>query len=466
MKMGIPRTAQLFGLAILTLIGVNGVGLAVPPSALMAQPMVAAAVQDPTALPLLSVPEAATVPAHTVPPKTAVPPSFAIPVGPIGFASPAPFYLGARVAQVSMSFLDEDNLLFTFRVPGLISRVHSPANLAPGEVAGVDELHNERHIRAVVLSLPSGKVTAESLWRLHDSDQYLWALKGGKFLLRDRNTVLMGDSALHLELFLRFPGPVKSLELDPDQQFLVTNSTEPPAPEKKPVSDADSNRDSSGKGDAAEPVADQDLLRVLNMTTRKVTLFSRMDAVRHVPLDGGGFYETLRGMRDDWWVSYREFKGEAIPLLAVRSTCSPALDVLRHDSVLASACVPEGGRRLSLVTRDKRKLWEVAVPATQVWPVLAKSAEGLRVARASLEVAHPVGPNYPLEPSEVRQQIVQVYDVATGKLELSVPASPVLDGGGNFALSPSGRRFAVLNGGAIQVFDLAPAPAMPAPTNP
>jgi len=36
----------------------------------------------------------------------------------------------------------------------------------------------------------------------------------------------------------------------------------------------------------------------------------------------------------------------------------------------------------------------------------------------------------------------------------------VLDAGGNVALSPSGRRVAVLNQGAIEVFDLPPAAAL------
>jgi len=40
---------------------------------------------------------------------------------------------------------------------------------------------------------------------------------------------------------------------------------------------------------------------------------------------------------------------------------------------------------------------------------------------------------------------------------LTTPASPVLDGGGNVAISPSGKREAVLNAGAIQVFELPPS---------
>jgi hypothetical protein len=58
----------------------------------------------------------------------------------------------------------------------------------------------------------------------------------------------------------------------------------------------------------------------------------------------------------------------------------------------------------------------------------------------------------------VKAQVVEVYDAADGRRVLTVQASPVLDGGGNVAISPSGKRVAVLNAGAIQVFEL-PEPA-------
>jgi hypothetical protein len=60
----------------------------------------------------------------------------------------------------------------------------------------------------------------------------------------------------------------------------------------------------------------------------------------------------------------------------------------------------------------------------------------------------------------VKQQRIQVFDAANGKLALATPASPVLDAGGNLAISPSGRRVAVLNDGAIQIFELPAAPAL------
>jgi hypothetical protein len=129
--------------------------------------------------------------------------------------------------------------------------------------------------------------------------------------------------------------------------------------------------------------------------------------------------------------------------------------------VLVTSCLSGGGFRLTALTEDKRRLWETYIGPTRIWPVLAVAPESGRVARATLETSHPVSASNPIDFDEVRGQNVQVYDLATGKVALSAPASPILDAGGNFALSPSGNRAAVLNDGAIQVFDLPPAPPIP-----
>src|ERR1039458_4575628 len=119
------------------------------------------------------------------PDKPSLSPAGSIPLAPLGFTAPSTNYLGARNTFVSLDFLDEDRLLFTFRVPGLIHR-----DLKTGEES------SEREIRALVLKLPQGTVQAEALWTVHDRVRYLWPLKGGHFLLRDRNSLLQGDATL------------------------------------------------------------------------------------------------------------------------------------------------------------------------------------------------------------------------------------------------------------------------------
>ena len=429
------------------------------------------------------------------PDKQVLQPDVSIPSGPLGFAPPAPYYIGSRIAQVSLNFLDEDHLLFTFRVPGLISRVHASSAQTPGDEPSVDKEHNERHIRAVVLALPNGKVTAEALWRLHDNAPYLYPLKNQKFLLRDRNTVKIGDAGLHLDLFLRFPGTVRNLEMGPDQSLLVANTSEPPAPKKADVetraksslyqpssqgsqpetsqtvapessnasssdsSPSSSSSSSSQANDDQVEAADQDLLRILRMDDRAVMLFSRVEGIRHVPIDAEGFYEALRGSGTSWQISFQDFHGSSTPLEPIESTCSPALDVMAPGIVLASSCPVGGGRQIAAITRDKRLLWSFVVPPTRVWALLMHSENGQRIARETLDVTHAVGPNYPLDVEDIRAQTVQVYELGTGKIDLTVPASPILDGGGNFALSPSGNKLAVLNAGAIQIYNLPPIAA-------
>jgi hypothetical protein len=154
--------------------------------------------------------------------KPSQPPAFSIAVAPLGFSPPGPIYLGQQNSLASLDFLDENRLLFTFRVPGLIRReAEDTASSA------------ERQIRAVVLTLPEGTVQAEALWTVHDRVRYLWMLKDGHFLFRDRDSLQLGDATLELKPFLRFPGPLLWIGMDPQQQLLATESVEPAA--KKPA---------------------------------------------------------------------------------------------------------------------------------------------------------------------------------------------------------------------------------------
>jgi DNA-binding beta-propeller fold protein YncE len=96
-----------------------------------------------------------------------------------------------------------------------------------------------------------------------------------------------------------------------------------------------------------------------------------------------------------------------------------------------------------------------------VWPLLVKSPDGSRVVRETLAVSHTVNAFSALDPDDIKGQLVRVFDTATGKEALTAPVTPALDAGGNVAISPSGRRVAVLNAGAIQVFELPPPAQLP-----
>jgi hypothetical protein len=384
--------------------------------------------------------------------KSSMAPGYSIPLEPLGFTAPSPYYLGQMYSTASLDFLDENRLLFTFRVSGLISRD-----------AGNDATREERHIRAVVLALPGGTLLAEDVWTLHDRDRYLWMLKNGHFLLRDGDGLQLGDATLAMEPSLRFPGPLLTVQLDPDQQFLVTNSREP-AQSKPETGTVPSPATAAADivSDDKQSVAQPDyVVRILHREPADVMLFSRVRSAVHLEINGEGFLETLRGRGRDWLVNLNFFRGGSKPLANVDSTCSPSSAFVSQQEVLISACNAQGGRRLAALSTDGRRFWETTTPATEIWPQLVMAPNGLRLARETLVVPHAVGPMNPISWDDVKGQLVKVYDAADGKVALTTPASPVMDAGGNVAISPSGRRVAVIHGGAIEVYELPAAPALP-----
>ena len=198
-------------------------------------------------------------------------------------------------------------------------------------------------------------------------------------------------------------------------------------------------------------------------TPAQVILVSRTRTPVHLPINGDGYLESLRGRGNEWLLNLNYFSGGSSILGQIDSACPPLFDFLSEREVLATGCAASGAGNLVAMGTDGRRLWEAQSSETTVWPLLVKAPDGLRLARETLVVSTPVDALAPLDSEEIKGQLVEVLDAADGKIALETTASPVLDAGGNVAISPSGRRVAVLNGGQIQVFELPPAPPLREP---
>lgn len=358
--------------------------------------------------------------------------------------------------MASLDFIGEDRLLFTFRVPGLIHRQFKD---------GKSEESDERQIKAVVLKLPSGTVEAESLWTVHDRERYLWMMNDGQFLVRDKASLLKGDAQLSLKPFLQFPGPVLRLEVDPSLQFVVSNSLEPVAklesgPESEPAKPGSPANDTVTTDQPNSDDAQENyVVRILRLDTGQVMLVSRARGVVHLPINSEAFVENLRGRADEWVLNLNYFSGGTHILGSVNSACVPSSEFLTKQELLVTGCDNSGALKLVAMTMDGATLWDDLNPATDIWPILSSSSGGKRVAQEMLVVTHPVNAYAPLGSDEIKGQLVRVLDAASGEIVFESPVSPVLDAGGNVAISPSGRRVALTNGGAIQIFELPEAAA-------
>jgi hypothetical protein len=387
-------------------------------------------------------------------------PNLTIPAEPLGFSSPGQFYLGMRNSLASLDFLDENRLLFTFRVPGLLHRNGSN-----------EDSEGQRQIRAIVIRLPEGTIESENVWTLHDRAHYLYMLDHGQFLLRDGNSLLLGDASLQLKPFLRFPGPVLWVEVDPTRQYLVVGSSEPPN-QKHQAGDVDSPASAAAHvdGEVKHGFEDPDMvLRILRRESGKVMLVSHVNSAVHLPINAEGYLETLRSKGSAWSLNFNHFSGGSTIIGSVDSVCSPFLDFVSPAEFLVTACGNTGDPALVAMSMSGRHLWQAPSVGPAVWPLFVINANGTRIARESLLADHAVNASAPLGTDDIKGQDVQVIDAATGKVALRAAASPILDAGGNVAISPSGARVAILMESNLQIFDLPvppPVPGNPAPANP
>ena len=387
--------------------------------------------------------------------RSTQPPAFTVPVEQLGFSAPGQFYLGTRISLVSLDFLDENRLLFTFRVPGLMHR-------DPKSGDGGDE----RRIRAVVLRLPEGTVEAEAVWSLHDRARYLYMLDNGQFLLRDREGLQLGDASLQLKPFLHFPGPVLWVETDPSHRYLVTGSSEPainkpqpgdvPSPASAAATVTGDEKDASDKPDM--------VLRIIRREDAKVMLVSRVRSAVHLPISSDGYLEALRSKGMAWLLNLNHFDGGSTVLGSVDSLCSPLMNFVSPQVFMVTGCTSNGDPKLVAMSSDGRRLWETPPSGPLVWPLLVMGPDGSRLARESLVTDHGVNAFAPLGIEDIKGQAVEVFDAASGKVAMRAQASPVFDAGGNVAISPNGKRVAMVMAGAIQIFDLPPPPPLPEAT--
>jgi len=370
-------------------------------------------------------------------------PAVRIVTAPLGYYPLSSFYLMGRTSSVSLDFIDNDHLLFTFRVPGLLKRMQ--------ECKSDDE---DQVIRAMVLHLPDGAVERSMDWRMHDRARYLWALRNGKFLVRQRDMLLTTDAKLELQPYLQSPTPIRLVKLSPGGQLLLVESDLEKHSEeehRRLEQEAELNGLSSPREDVQ--------MSILRLADGVTVGHARALNPTDVPLIESGFLEALSGKGDHWMLRYRPFKGEPSNVADLASSCHPNENPVNDKTVFVSLC-PNGSSNhiFEAISLDGKTLWSYKWDSHFIWPTMAAADNGQRVAFSTLRVARPLSSIDPFDESELQGQRIEVLDVESGRLDLTEFATPMLSGGQNYTLSPDGNRFAVLRENAIEIYDLPPSP--------
>jgi len=376
-------------------------------------------------------------------PDTGPPPNIRIEIAPLGYVPPSRAYLSYRYSTATLDFIDNDHLLFTFRDAGLMHRV-------PGD----PKEDEDQVIRADVLDIPSGKVVEQTDWRMHDRSQYLWPLRDGQFIVRQRNSLYLTDSHLELRPYIQFDTPLQAVQIAPDRKLMVLEVQKllPPDPDPASLTGSDSF---FGPAPRRKRVA----LLVLHPGEHTVLAQSEMRTSVDLPLVENGFLNLLSGKDPSKWVIQREvFHRDPQIVTEFKSSCAPTLITVSNEVALAVGCPPKGGsdHMVSAISLTGQVLWQDRWKQRYIWPTFDYAEDGSRFAFGSLEINRDVGFMEAFGQDDVVAQMVGVFDTHSGKLQLAKDASPVLSAGHNYALSRDGRRFAILREGAIEIYDLPP----------
>ena len=378
-------------------------------------------------------------------------PALRIPIAPLGFTAPAAIYQPYRIPQASLGFLDAKHLLFTFHVARLMRRV-------PNDPAS----DLDQTIHAVVLALPSGKVLTQTDWRLHDRARYVWILGDGTFLLRKRDNFFLGDTSLSLTPYLSPIGTFMFGELSPDAHMFeaeyvseVSNNTlGAPAPAPSLL----------GDGVQFPKAVQKYTMLIINTRDLSSKRVNDLPNPIALPLVTGGYITPEQGKGREWALMLNPWTGPARTIAKVESTCRPEIEPLSADVFLTLDCLPyTTDHVVTVFNLSGKELWNQRWQSRFVWGTLAFSQTGDRFAYGSLEVSHELGTLDPVEEDSILGQPIGVFQVQSGKADLVLDASPFMTAGENFALSPSGDRFAIIRNGAIEIYDLPPVDPSPAP---
>jgi hypothetical protein len=368
-----------------------------------------------------------------------------IPLGPMGYQTLLPEFLLAGNSMLTVHFVDPNHLLITFGLRQLMTRL---ADDPPGD--------DDRMVGADLVELPSGKVLAQTQWRLHDRGQYLWSLGHGRFLLRvrDRLTVLApmqgvgkGDAFRELPL-LHIDRNLAAVQVSADGDLLTVETTK-----RTPVGEPGVASNVTVIDPArAEPAPVQINFYRLTSTgagAESLAIASAGSIGAHtvvdLPMTTAGFLDVIEGGKDRWLFNFDEHAGKVDELAEWDTSCFPQPTFVGHSEFVAFGCRgSEEKQSLAAFNLKGEQMWQQNFLDMQTAPTFSFAPAAGRFALGRIVVIGAVDADGPLPDSLVSSQEVRVMQSYNGKLLFRIDCTPVERAGQNFALSADGMRLAVV----------------------
>lgn len=378
------------------------------------------------------------------------PPAARIQLSAVGYRAPSRMdRLSEDGVSVSLDYVDAGHVLLTFNPKKLFRRLPT----CPPE-------HEDRLVHAALIEVPSGKVVKEADWYLHDRRRYLWPLTPGKFLLRRGKDLYIVDSNLREQPLFRSPKDLLWVAVTPDASEIIVETAKD--------SDAAQASRSGSQGAPPKPEAkfEAQFLDAKTLAVRRTIPLNKA-----VDLNGtSSGYVDLIQKGEIWLVRFGPGPTQRRNIARVRSRTVPSVVYPSNTSLLIGRCASPGcDYSVTSFALAGRRLWRQHWSRYRTFPAVVRDEDNSRFGVSTLRETPPAtsttkpdsapyDPDDALQPDphqlDIFEQDIQVFDTATGNTVFSLNARPAVLGGENFSLSPDGRRLAVLQGDALELYDL------------
>ncbi|MCU1319861.1 MAG: hypothetical protein JWP98_1379 [Edaphobacter sp.] len=391
-------------------------------------------------------------------------PSLRIPLEPLGFQPLSTQFLLAGSSMLTLHYVDDKHLLLTFSTRRLMKRLPDDP---PDD--------QDRHVEAVLLELPSGRILGHTEWRLHDHGQYLWSLGHGRFLLRIRDTLTTFAPLTNLHAgqpfrerpFIVTDRRIGAIMLSPDADLLIVESVE-----RKPPTPTGFESTSAPSYASPVPAASQ----APDPTPVLISLFRvsippgpgdevgvhaagmvRSRTPGRIPATADGYLAIIDQGRQTWAFDFNSYTGKTRQLSPFGSTCRPSPLFVSRSEFIAFGC--HSGHSMQVIgafNMRGEQMWEQSFVESYTAPSFVYAPSRGRFALSRILGHSDVNGLGSLVPEQLSGQSVIVYQTDSGRQILRVDCKPIQRAGQNFALSPDGMSLAIVHADAIEVYGLPP----------
>ena len=360
----------------------------------------------------------------------------------LGYKTRGSRVLRSLAEDAAVRFLGNDQLLVTFDAHRLIHR--SPAD--------TDRQNDPRMIRALLVSVSSGKVLHTEDWRVNTDGPYLWPLANGRVLAHVGDTLRVYGEGMAVEKQWTLPGSLASVHVAPSRNLLVAVVIH----ERHTAEQHRRLQEFLGPDRAVEEDYDLTILdsRLAVVGSKQMAADPQVSEI----LDSGLLLGDP-GTRQRWKVREIAWDSKQHDIVQVHSSCPLRIGTLPTNLILLVGCTADASHSWYKVVRTDGKTLLTGTTASNDWLENADALTGGGVfAIGIVEAARPIDFAKGMLASEFQKIAVSVYSTATGRRLYSTQSPNGAVNRQSFALSESGDRLAILSGEDVSLYKIADAP--------